>query len=86
MPEHPCQIYTQVNVPLPFPPDLQIKRMECKLPELKYWVRREESMDIAGNKIVDFYANADKSFTERPLPDRSGADRRKYTTEIAWVQ
>ena len=60
--------------------------MECKLPELKYWVRREESMDIAGNKIVNFYANADKSFTERPLPDRSGADRRKYTTEIAWVQ
>ena len=86
MPENPCRIYSEVNVPIPFPPDLQIKRMECRRPDLKYWVRREESTDIAGNKIVDFYANADESFAEIPLPDPSGHDRRKYMNEIAWVQ
>ena len=48
-----------------FPPDRNEKRTGCKIPKLNYWVIRQESVDSAGNMIVNFYANADKSFTEK---------------------
>ena len=85
-PEHPCYIFCKVDVPIRFPPDKNVKRSGCKVKDLNYWVMRQESEDSAGNKIVNLYANDDKSFTETGLPDGSVPDRKKYTREIAWVQ
>jgi len=85
-PEDPCNIFSKVDVPIRFPPDKKLKRAGCKFKELKYWVMRQEREDSGGNKIVNLYANHDKSFTETQLPDGSGPDTRKYTMEIAWVQ
>ena len=85
-PEDSCNIFSKVDVPIRFPPDKGLKRAGCKVKPLNYWVLRQESEDSAGNKIVNLYANNDKSFTETQLPDGSGPDTRKYTTEIAWVQ
>ena len=84
--EHPCYIYTKIGVPIRFPPDENVKRSGCKVKDLNYWVMRQESDDGAGNRIVNLYANDDKSFTETRLPGGNVADRKKYTREIAWVQ
>ena len=85
-PEHPCYIYTKTDVPIRFPPDNNVKRSGCKVKDLNYWVMRQESDDGAGNRIVNLYANDDKSFTETGLPGGNVADGKKYTREIAWVQ
>ena len=78
-------IFKETNIPIPFPLYKDIKRPKCKRKELKYWVMRMESLDVDGNKIVDFYANSEKTFTlhSSVTPEK---DRRKYLKEIAWVQ
>ena len=85
-PEDWCNIFNKVDVPIRFPPDKRLKRAGCKVKPLNYWVMRRESQDSAGNKIVNLYANHDKSFTLTQLHDGFGPDYRRYTKEIAWVQ
>ena len=78
-------IFKETNIPIPFPLYKDIDRPKCKRKELKYWVMRMESLDADGNKIVDFYANSEKTFKlhSSVTPQK---DRRKYLKEIAWVQ
>ena len=66
-------------------PKDRIPRKGCKLKTLEYWVRREESLDDAGNKIVDFYASADNIY-KLDQKTKVKPEKPKYEKEIAWVR